>query len=117
MTVAPPTAATTRSAAVTFTITVNAVNDAPVADDDSVLGQRGQLYAERPRSRACSPAIRMSTRAIRSSAVLVAGPSDGSLTLNADGSFTYTPAAELQRHRLVHLQGRRRHADIATWRR
>ena len=37
------------------------------------------------------------------SAVLVSGPSNGTLTLNADGSFTLHADAELQRLRLVHL--------------
>ena len=73
-----------------MTITVNSVNDAPVADDDAysvnedntlnvpapgVLG--GDTDVENDPLRRC----------------LVAGPSDGSLTPNADGSFTYTPDA------------------------
>ena len=33
----------------------------------------------------------------RSNGVLVSRPGHGTLTLNANGSFTYTPAAELLR--------------------
>ena len=40
-------------------------------------------------------------------AILVSPPSHGTLTLNADGSFIYTPDCQLQRHRLIHLQGQR----------
>jgi len=72
----------------TVTITVDAVNDAPVAGNDSystdedvaltidatgVLGNDSDIDSD------------------PLTAVLVSGPSNGSLTLNADGSFTYTP--------------------------
>ena len=32
--------------------------------------------------------------------------------VNRDGSYTYTPNAELQRHRQLHLHGERRHGRL-----
>ena len=94
----------------TVSITVNAVNDAPVAGDDSATTDEdtpvhiGVLANDTDvEGDALTP-------------VVVSGPSHGTVTLNADGSFTYTPDAELLRPRLVHLQGQRRQADsnVAT---
>ena len=73
----------------TVTITINAVNDAPIAADDSyatdedvaltVLGP-GVLGNDNDQDN------------VTLTAALVDRPSNGTLTLNADGSFTYTPA-------------------------
>jgi VCBS repeat-containing protein len=78
------------SSPATVTIAVSAVNDAPTAADDAystgedtaltvdapgVLGNDGDPDGNQLR------------------AVLGSGPSHGTLTLNANGSFTYTPAA------------------------
>src|SRR5205823_6549496 len=74
----------------TVTITINAVNDAPVAQNDSyttdedtqlTVGAAGVLAND---SDAEGDAL---------SAVLVTGPGHGSLTFNGDGSFTYTAGA------------------------
>jgi VCBS repeat-containing protein len=79
---------TLTSSPTTVTITVNAINDAPTADDD--------FY-----STAEDTALTVNAPGVLDndsdpdhdtlSAVLVSGPSHGSLTLNANGSFTYRP--------------------------
>ena len=71
----------------TVSITVGAVNDAPVAQNDTAAATEdtpavGNVLAND--TDVDGDAL---------SAVLVSGPAHGSLTLNADGSFTYTPAA------------------------
>lgn len=70
----------------TVFVTVRPVNDAPVAqnlgvstDEDTAL--TGQVVA----TDVDGPALTY---------LLVSGPAHGTLTLNADGSFTYTPAAD-----------------------
>ncbi|HEY5838344.1 MAG TPA: Ig-like domain-containing protein [Pyrinomonadaceae bacterium] len=74
----------------TVTITANAVNDAPVAVNDSystnednplVVGAAGVLSND---SDVDGDAL---------TAALISGPSNGALMLNPNGSFTYTPAA------------------------
>jgi VCBS repeat-containing protein len=78
------------SASSTLTITIAGVNDAPVAIADSyttnedtalVIAATGVLAND---SDADGDAL---------TAVLVTGPAHGTLTLNANGSFTYTPTA------------------------
>ena len=76
------------SAPVPVTIIVSPVNDAPVANNDSYnVLEDGVLNVSAPGvlvndSDIDSPVI---------TAVLVSNPSHGTLTLNSDGSFTYTP--------------------------
>ena len=43
---------------------------------------------------------------------LVANASNGSVVVNANGTFIYTPNAELQRSGHVHVQGQRRHRGL-----
>ncbi len=72
----------------TFTITVDAVNDAPVAVDDDYATDEDTLLS------VDAPGVLGNDTDIDGgplTAVLVAGPSNGFLTLNADGSFDYTP--------------------------
>ncbi len=72
----------------TVTITVNAVNDAPVAGNDSY-----STNEDTPLSVAAAGVLANDSDVDGNplSAVVVSGPRNGSLTLNADGSFTYTP--------------------------
>jgi large repetitive protein len=82
--------ATTTSSTKTITITINAVNDAPVAVADAyatnedttldVSGERGNVLDN-------DTDVDNSTR----TAVLVTDVSDGVLAFNENGTFTYTP--------------------------
>jgi VCBS repeat-containing protein len=75
------------SGAVVYKLTVNA-NSAPVAQDD------GYQTSEDTALQASAPGVLANDNdADPLQAVLVSGPTHGSLMLNADGSFTYSPAA------------------------
>lgn len=72
----------------TVSITVTPVNDAPAASDDSYSTNKNvALVIAAPGVLNNDPDVDGDTL----SAVLNAGPSNGGLTLNSDGSFTYTP--------------------------
>ncbi len=74
----------------TFTVTVNPVPDAPVAnnDDSYSIAEETTLEVE-----AASGVLENDSDADEDplTATLVTGPAHGSLTLNDDGSFSYTP--------------------------
>ena len=74
----------------TVTIDVTAVNDAPVAVNDSYTTNEDTAL------NVAAPGVLVNDSDVENSALtaaLVSGPSHGTLTLNANGSFTYTPAA------------------------
>ena len=72
----------------TVTITVNSVNDAPVAFDDSYsVDEDSILNVNEPGILANDTDLEGDTL----NAVLVDSTTNGTLTLNANGSFSYTP--------------------------
>src|SRR5207244_7168506 len=74
----------------TVGLTINPVNDAPVAVNDSFATNEDTALT------ITAPGVLSNDTDIDSSvltAVVVTGPSHGALALAADGSFTYTPAA------------------------
>src|SRR5213075_3296214 len=74
----------------TVNITINGVNDAPVAVNDSYS------TAEHTPLNVVAPGVLRNDSDVDGdtlSAVLVSGPTNGSLTLNGDGSFSYLPAS------------------------
>jgi large repetitive protein len=74
----------------TVTLTVNAVNDAPVADNDAyATNEDTQLTVAVPGVLDGDTDVEGSTL----TAALVDDVQHGTLTLNANGSFVYTPAA------------------------
>jgi VCBS repeat-containing protein len=82
---------TLTSSLTTVTITVNAVSDAPTADDDTYSTDEDTALT------VAAPGVLGNDKDPDGnplSAVLVSGPSHGTLTLNANGSFIYTPAAD-----------------------
>ncbi|UXA15896.1 Ig-like domain-containing protein [Mycobacterium sp. SMC-4] len=79
---------TAASGVATVTITVTAVNDAPVANDDSFTVDEDTVLVGNVLTNDTD------VDGDDLTVELVAGPSNGSLVLNADGSFTYTPNAD-----------------------
>src|SRR5690606_34397942 len=78
----------TTSALVTVTINVNSVNDAPVAVADGYSTNEDNVLS------VSAPGVLGNDSDAEGTvltAVLGAGVSNGSLTLNSNGSFTYTP--------------------------
>ena len=73
------------------TITVNAVNDAPIAVDDSYSTNEDVVLT------IAGPGVLGNDSDVDMdplSAMLVSGPMHGTVTLNPDGSFNYTPALD-----------------------
>ncbi|MDO0972856.1 beta strand repeat-containing protein, partial [Mycolicibacterium frederiksbergense] len=79
---------TATSSTATVSITVNAVNDAPVTVADSFTTNEDTALTGNVLTNDTDADGNTLT------ATLVTGPANGTLTLNADGSFTYTPAAD-----------------------
>ncbi|MDL1916138.1 tandem-95 repeat protein, partial [Anaerolineae bacterium CFX4] len=74
----------------TVTITVNPVNDAPVAVNDAYATDEDTTL------NVAAPGVLTNDTDIDGdplTAVLVVGPTNGTLTLNGDGGFVYTPNA------------------------
>ncbi len=75
------------SASATITVKVKAVNDKPVADNDTYIVAEGETLT------IASPGVLVNDTDVEGdtlTAVLVTGPTHGTLTFNADGSFSYT---------------------------
>ena len=89
----------------TVSLTVTAVNDAPVAANNSYsTAEDTPLTVNAPGVLGNDTDVDSDTL----TAVLVSGPAHGTLTLNANGSFHLHAGRQLQRPRQLHLQGQRR---------
>ena len=83
---------TTDSNVATVTITVNAVNDAAVAVNDE-FSTREDVALSVPSRGVLGNDTDIDDESASLTAVLAEGPAHGTVVLNADGSFLYTPAA------------------------
>jgi hypothetical protein len=81
---------TVDSSVATVSITVTAVNDAPVAGNDSYTTKQGKVLT------VVAPGVLANDSDIDSptiTAVVATAPAHGTLVLNANGGFSFTPAA------------------------
>jgi len=76
------------TATATVTVTINGVNDAPVTADIAVTGNEDNKIG--------GTVVSSDIEGDKLTHSLDSGPSLGSVTVNADGSFEYTPDASLQ---------------------
>ena len=93
----------------TVTLNVTAVDDAPVAGDNSYSKSEDQTLV------VAAPGVLANDTHPDGSpmtAVLVSGVSHGTLSLSPNGGFSYTPRRELHRDRQLHLPGDRRDAEL-----
>src|SRR5262249_33467891 len=86
-----PSDGTLTSQTVSVTLNVINVNDAPVASGDAYTMFRGGVLTVSSTSGVLSNDTDVDGQALTAS--LVSGPAHGSLTLNTNGSFTYTPVS------------------------
>ena len=77
----------------TVTLTVNAIDDAPVGVDNSFSVDQDQTLTVNAVDGVLTNDTDVDGPAKTANTTPVSGPSHGQLTLNADGSFTYTPDA------------------------
>src|SRR6185437_3540149 len=84
---------TAPSTAATVTITVTPVNDPPAARDDNYRTEEDTPLSTTASKMAGVLANDSDADGDPLTAVLVTGPAHGTLSLNSNGSFTYTPAA------------------------
>ena len=75
----------------TVTITVTPVNDAPAAENDAYAADKNIALSVNAANGVLNNDSDIDGDTL--TAALVSGPGHGTLTLNANGSFTYTPAA------------------------
>ena len=88
------TATNGRTAIDTFDLTVNAVNDAPVANNDSYSTDEDTPLVVNAANGVLANDTDVDTPLASLTAILVTGPANAqSFTLNSDGSFNYTPNA------------------------
>ena len=88
------TATNGRTATDTFDLTVNAVNDAPVANNDSYATDEDTPLVVNAANGVLFNDTDVDTPHASLTAILVSGPANASsFTLNPDGSFNYTPNA------------------------
>ena len=85
----------------TVSLTITAVNDAPVATAENYTTAEDTALVVDAAAGVLTHATDIDGDPL--TAVLVSGTAHGSLSLNSDGSFTYTPSGQLQRQRLVRL--------------
>ena len=85
-----PTTTLLDSADATVTLTINPVNDAPIALDDSATVDEGGAVSVLDSTETSVLANDTDSENDSLTAILVTAPANGSVTLNPDGTFSYT---------------------------